>query len=91
MRLAQLKKSNKKGKANLVGMVDERLFPVRFLDLKVVSSALDLCGTTVSDHTSESNMDANQGFLWTHVRSGEPRDEIIVQHTVVILLFRPLQ
>lgn len=44
MRLAQLKKSNNKGGANLVGMVDERLFPVRFLDIKVGSSALDLCG-----------------------------------------------
>lgn len=90
MQSAHLKESNDEEAANLVGVVDERLFPVSFLDLKVGSSALDLCGTTVSNHSSKPNCHTNRGSLWTDVRSGEPRDEIIVQHTVVILLFRPL-
>ena len=68
-------------------MVGERLFPVSFLDLKVGSSALDLCGITVSNLSSKSNYHANQGSLWTHVRSGEPIYEKIAQRTVVILLF----
>ena len=90
MRLAHLKESNNKEVASLVGVVNERLFPVSFLELKVGSSALDLCGTTVSNHSSKSNCYANRGSLWTGVRSGEPRDEIIMRRTVVILLFRPL-